>query len=119
MSILPPVPNCSKAVRFFLLFLPKIKQRLKIFPDFHTEGETSAWRLANGGRAVERSYYLEKSASASVFYKSCGITFLLSRGGERWYQLNGKSFAFSEPARGLPRAREKEENCSSRGVDVV
>lgn len=64
MSILPPVPNCSKAVRFFLLFLPKIKQRLKIFPDFHTEGETSAWRLANGGRAVERSYYLEKSASA-------------------------------------------------------
>lgn len=54
---------------------------------------TSAWRLANrGGREKLLS---RKISLGTVFYKSYGITFL-SRAGERWYQLNGKSFAFSE-----------------------
>lgn len=31
----------------------------------------------------------------------------------------GKVLLLARPARGLPRTGEKEENCSSRGVDVV
>lgn len=31
----------------------------------------------------------------------------------------GKVLLLAKPARGLPRTGEKEENCSSRGVDVV
>lgn len=65
-----PVPNCSKAVRFFPLSLSlfsKIKQQFKNFFQvrFSTglTGEGGREKVAIGA-ARERSYYLEKSASA-------------------------------------------------------
>lgn len=121
MSIFPFIPNSFES--FFSLFFLFFLQDKTTFKNFFQvrfstgltdEGRrrTSAWRLANrGGREKLLS---RKISLGTVFYKSYGITFL-SRGGERWYQLNGKSFAFSEPARGLPRTGEKEENCSSQG----
>lgn len=98
-----PVPNCSKAVRFFPLSLSlfsKIKQQFKNFFQvrFSTGLTGEGGREGEGGDwGGQREKLLSRKISlGTVFYKSYGITFLSRAGLRGGARLNGKSFAFSE-----------------------